>query len=639
MTLTSRQTTVILSSLTLVLLGYFVWQEYQFTNGYIGAPLDDTWIHLQFARNLAAGAGFSYNPGQPTAGSTAPLWTVLLAVPAWFTTHPSILLPLTIGLSSLFYGLTAGLTTQLTREFTQKEPLALLAGVIVLWCGRFVWAGLSGMEVTLFSALTLVAVWFYQRWGWQWWLGVWLGVASQTRPEGHAFFLCFVAMEAWRYGLTSAENRPTVWQLARPVVMYTLVNLPYTLFCLSLTGYPLPNTFYAKANLENEFSWRFVRETAWLHGQDNPAVLLLAPLGLAWVVSQWRKPHPAGVLALWVLGLPLLMALTVNAVWHYGRYTLPLWPHLVLLAVCGLHWLWEKFKLPPAGYGVLALFLLAGGSWQLATWSTILNHSVREILEIDVRLGYWLAENTPAEAVIAVDDIGAIGFLSGRKLIDLNGLVSPELWPAVRLPERPQRNVELARLLSQTRPDYVVSFPLWRWEMITNPVAAVELFHVRTETQAIIFQQDAYVHQVNWPYVSHIPATAQPAGQILGEAIQLQGVEKGELTAGQPLTFTLYWQSVAPVTINYDIFIHLLNEQGEIVAQADQQPVAGLAPTAVWRPGDVVRDPYHLPLPAELPAGVYRLTAGMYDKSTGQRLKTAAGVDVLPLAEFVYPTP
>lgn len=637
MILTSRQTTMILSGLALVMLGYFVWQEYQFTNGYIGAPLDDTWIHLQFARNLAAGQGFSYNPGQPTAGSTAPFWTILLAIPAWFTTNPSILLPLTIGLSSLFYGLTAGLTAQLVREFTRKEFLALLAGVVVLWSGRFIWAGLSGMEVTLFSALTLAAVWFYQRWGWTWWLGLWLGVASQTRPEGHAFLLCFVAVELWRYALSPAENRPTVWQLARPVVMYALVNLPYTLFCLSLTGYPLPNTFYAKANLENEFSWRFVRETAWLHWQDNPAVLLLAPLGLACVVSQWRKPHPAGVLGLWVMGLPLLMALTVNAVWHYGRYTLPLWPALVVLAVCGLHWLWEKFKLPQAGYGVVALLFLAGGSWQLPTWSIILNHSVREILEIDVRLGYWLAKNTPASAVIAVDDIGAIGFLSGRELIDLNGLVSPELWPAVRLPERPQRNVELTRLLSQTRPDYVVSFPLWRWEIITNPVAAAELFHVRTETQTIIFQQDAYVHQVNWPYVNQMPPTAQPAGQFLGEAIQLQGAEMGELTAGQPLTFTLYWQSVASVTTNYDIFIHLLNEQGEIVAQADQQPVAGLAPTAVWRPGDVVRDPYQLPLPAELPAGVYRLTAGMYDKSTGQRLQTAAGEDVLRLGEWSVP--
>src|ERR1700674_3879860 len=45
-----------------------------------GFPLDDSWIHLHFARNIAEGAGFSYNPGAPVAGSTAPLWTLLLAL-------------------------------------------------------------------------------------------------------------------------------------------------------------------------------------------------------------------------------------------------------------------------------------------------------------------------------------------------------------------------------------------------------------------------------------------------------------------------------------------------------------------------------------------------------------------------------
>ena len=55
------------------------WQESRATGGQVGFPLDDSWIHLQFARNVATGWGFSYNPGEPTPGSTAPLWTLLLA--------------------------------------------------------------------------------------------------------------------------------------------------------------------------------------------------------------------------------------------------------------------------------------------------------------------------------------------------------------------------------------------------------------------------------------------------------------------------------------------------------------------------------------------------------------------------------
>ncbi len=48
---------------------------------YPGFPLDDTWIHLQFARNVAEGQGFSFNPGVSSSGSSAPLWTLVLAVP------------------------------------------------------------------------------------------------------------------------------------------------------------------------------------------------------------------------------------------------------------------------------------------------------------------------------------------------------------------------------------------------------------------------------------------------------------------------------------------------------------------------------------------------------------------------------
>src|SRR5262245_64042524 len=59
-------------------LGYLAVELYLV--GRPGFPLDDSWIHLQFARNLAAGQGLSYNPGEPVTGSTAPLWTALLAI-------------------------------------------------------------------------------------------------------------------------------------------------------------------------------------------------------------------------------------------------------------------------------------------------------------------------------------------------------------------------------------------------------------------------------------------------------------------------------------------------------------------------------------------------------------------------------
>jgi len=68
----------LLALAALAVLIVFFTQEQRIA-GASGLPLDDGWIHLHFARNLAEGAGFSYNPGHPVAGSTAPLWTLLLA--------------------------------------------------------------------------------------------------------------------------------------------------------------------------------------------------------------------------------------------------------------------------------------------------------------------------------------------------------------------------------------------------------------------------------------------------------------------------------------------------------------------------------------------------------------------------------
>ena len=60
-------------------LAVFVVAEWRIAGG-IGLPLDDSWIHVRFATNLARGRGFAINPGEPVAASTAPLWTLLLAL-------------------------------------------------------------------------------------------------------------------------------------------------------------------------------------------------------------------------------------------------------------------------------------------------------------------------------------------------------------------------------------------------------------------------------------------------------------------------------------------------------------------------------------------------------------------------------
>ena len=137
-----------------VLLVYFLRTELAWTGGRLGVPLDDAWIHYQFARNLSSGQGFGFNPGEPTPGSTAPLWTLLLAGVGLFT--EDFLLP-SLVLSTLFLLATVGFTYLLAWDVTGRTWAALLAALATLLSGRLLWAGLAGMETTAFAACTVAA--------------------------------------------------------------------------------------------------------------------------------------------------------------------------------------------------------------------------------------------------------------------------------------------------------------------------------------------------------------------------------------------------------------------------------------------------------------------------------------------------
>jgi hypothetical protein len=85
------------------------------------------------------------------------------------------------------------------------------------------------------------------------------------------------------------------------------------------------------------------------------------------------------------------------------------------------------------------------------------------------------------------------------------------------------------------------------------------------------------------------------------------------------LPVTLYWQAQDEMQVSYKVFVQLIGLQG-VVSQVDTAPVNWARPTTGWIMGEVVTDPYSLPIPADVPSGEYQLTAGMYDEGTLQRL-------------------
>jgi len=89
---------------------------------------------------------------------------------------------------------------------------------------------------------------------------------------------------------------------------------------------------------------------------------------------------------------------------------------------------------------------------------------------------------------------------------------------------------------------------------------------------------------------------------------------------GQTLTVTVYWQARARIAEDYQVFLHLVDSQGQNAAQGDQTPLGGDWPTWAWEPGQIVRDVYLLELPQALLPGTYQLRTGLYRLSDGMRV-------------------
>jgi|GEM_PF-358088 len=91
--------------------------------------------------------------------------------------------------------------------------------------------------------------------------------------------------------------------------------------------------------------------------------------------------------------------------------------------------------------------------------------------------------------------------------------------------------------------------------------------------------------------------------------------------AGDVLSLTCYWQALVKPARAYTVFIHLLDAEGRVRAQSDVQPRGGAYPSSLWDAGEIIRDDYTLPLPADLALGVYRIEIGLYEYPSLTRLE------------------
>ena len=482
-------------------LGVFAWHAHTVTEGQGSVPLDDAWIHFQFARNLARGDGLSFNPGHPTSGSTAPLWSLLLAA-AYFLggrfPWAGILL------SALCYAATLLATYLLAKQITRKRWRAWLAGMIVALNGRMVWAGLSALETCLFTALSLLAIAAHLQdraaGRYRITTAALFGVAALSRPEGYLLF--GLAMLDYVWYLLRHPDSNWIKNLRRlpwlPVLVFVLLVAPYLIFSWRTSGHLLPNTYHAKAVVTWLPDRDFLSLTARYLILDNP---LLLPFLILGSLSMLKK---APLLSVWSAGLPLAYAFMHASLYQHGRYLMPLIPCNAILSMAGLwtastlaqrrHWRWPGTQKQLVA--LVCLLAMLGTAWRLPVMANQYTRNVDDINHMHVALGRWVTENTPDQAVLALNDIGAITYISERPVIDLAGLVTPEMIPLLQSGD-PQGEDILA-FLEQQQVEYVIIFPNWFPMLAQRTDVLTPVHQVTLEQNSIAGGETMVVYQAEW---------------------------------------------------------------------------------------------------------------------------------------------
>jgi hypothetical protein len=203
----------------------------------------------------------------------------------------------------------------------------------------------------------------------------------------------------------------------------------------------------------------------------------LLPLALipgVWLA--WRRHGRAlGVLTLALAAHPLGMAWLApyrDPAFQEGRYSIQLLPLAFLLGALGLTAVpWRR---------VAAIAVLLGALVPLPGAADRYAWGVQNINAMQVHLGEWVQANVPPGSRIALNDIGAIAYVSRRFVIDLMGLVTPDILPYRRAGE-----AGVIRYVGERCPDYVIVFPTWFPELTARPGARVPVDRVRRERNLV----------------------------------------------------------------------------------------------------------------------------------------------------------
>jgi hypothetical protein len=126
-----------------------------------------------------------------------------------------------------------------------------------------------------------------------------------------------------------------------------------------------------------------------------------------------------------------------------------------------------------------------------------------------------------------------------------------------------------------------------------------------------------------------------PRDEVFGSELALKGFEipVGPVRPGSIVPVGLYWEVLRTPSADYTVFIHVLDNAGELITQFDRPPGGGTAPTSTWQVGKTLRDTYPLPIPSSVRSGSFEVYVGLYSWPSLERLPVK--VDGAPVGDTV----
>jgi putative effector of murein hydrolase LrgA (UPF0299 family) len=455
-----RSTVLILAGLSILsVLTYLLVSRIYFR---IGFPLDDSWIHQTYARNLARSGEWAFLPGQASGGSTSPLWTMILSIGYLIHISPY---GWTFGMGILILWGVAYLAEVTVRsQVASYRSTFPWVGCLMVFEWHLTWAASSGMETLLFSAVVMWVLFSLIEENPKYFkIGILIGVGIWLRPDGLTLLgpACFVGL------LDKSPITRKLNNIVRILLGFGGLFSLYLLFTLALTGTPWPTTFYAKqAEYVSLLDFSFVERIGRLSVQLIIGVgSILLPGYILTMVEAIRK-QMWGFLAglLWLLGMLGLYAWRLPVIYQHGRYVIPCMFVFFTFSCIGMmdyfnetrhgrRWVLENtWKMTI----VLILIIFWGYG------AIVYARDVAFIESEMVDTADWVNKNLPGETLIAAHDIGALGYFGNHKIFDLAGLISPDVIPFLRDEAR------LAEYLDTHNVDYLITFPEWYPSLVRN---------------------------------------------------------------------------------------------------------------------------------------------------------------------------